>query len=48
MAALLQVVGLIVLSIGVVVWFGPGPGLVAAGASSAVLGVAIERDKGKT
>lgn len=45
MAVTLQIVGLVLLAAGIYVWFGLGPGLVAAGASATVAGTAAELDR---
>lgn len=40
----LQILGLLVLAVGLFVWFGAGPGLVGSGLIAAVLGTALEVD----
>lgn len=42
-ATLLQAAGLIVLAVGLFVWFGTGPGLVGTGVLATVFGIAVER-----
>lgn len=42
-ATLLQIAGLILLGVGLFVWFGTGPGLVGSGCLVTVFGIAVER-----
>ncbi len=44
-ATLLQVAGLVLLSVGLFVWFGLGPGLAALGAGLTAVGVATELER---
>lgn len=45
MAVVLQIVGLLLVAGGMFIWFGPGPGLVTAGACAIVAGTAVELDR---
>lgn len=47
-ASLLQVAGLLLFAVGLYIWFGVGPALVAAGASATAVGLSVEIDRRRT